>query len=294
MSIGVIGRTPPPIGGVSVFFSRRINQLIESGVSVEVFDLGSRFVSIRLFLSRSKKFEVNSLNLGLVFLLFICGKLSKSVFIDHNASRHFSGFKKSILLFFLKRSAGVEIVNSDLSEFYPNGISLTLLHPFIPPTLSAKESVLSTYDDKTLLFIKRDNLVVNSAWKYIKYNNTDLYGIETSILLLETFKKLNLLLAIADWDELSMPPRVVQKINKYKDEDRLHLFTGQKELWPVFLEQPTFLRLTPTDGDSVSVREALYFGANVIASNTIKRPSGCHIYEYGKMDSLIAVMDKYS
>jgi hypothetical protein len=68
--------------------------------------------------------------------------------------------------------------------------------------------------------------------------------------------------------------------------------TGQKQLWPVFKYKPLFLRLTPTDGDSVSVREAIYFNCNVVASDVIQRPKECDIYNYGNFESLVNIIRK--
>ena len=48
--------------------------------------------------------------------------------------------------------------------------------------------------------------------------------------------------------------------------------TGQKELWPLFKKINLFIRPTFTDGDAVSIREALSFNCSVIASDVVQRP----------------------
>jgi glycosyltransferase involved in cell wall biosynthesis len=40
-----------------------------------------------------------------------------------------------------------------------------------------------------------------------------------------------------------------------------------------------FIRATTTDGDSLSVQEAMYLGKDVIASDVIDRPKGCILFK---------------
>lgn len=43
-----------------------------------------------------------------------------------------------------------------------------------------------------------------------------------------------------------------------------------------------YIRFTATDGDSLAVREALYFNKKVIASNIVDRPEGVELVEFDK------------
>jgi hypothetical protein len=54
----------------------------------------------------------------------------------------------------------------------------------------------------------------------------------------------------------------------------------------VFRKTDVFLRPTATDGDSVSVRECLFYGATVLASDAVPRPDGCVTYPFGDHKSL--------
>ena len=42
-------------------------------------------------------------------------------------------------------------------------------------------------------------------------------------------------------------------------EENFYFLTGQKELWPIFKKASLMIRPTNTDGDALSIREALYF-----------------------------------
>ena len=53
-----------------------------------------------------------------------------------------------------------------------------------------------------------------------------------------------------------------------------------------------FIRATTTDGDSVSLREALYFGAPILASDVVPRPDGVMLFNLEK-DDLSQKVDEY-
>ena len=66
----LVGKTPPPFGGVTVYVKRRFNQLVKSGADVEFVSLNS-FKSLLLIPFRKFSIiEVNSVNLFVV--LFLC------------------------------------------------------------------------------------------------------------------------------------------------------------------------------------------------------------------------------
>ncbi len=65
---------------------------------------------------------------------------------------------------------------------------------------------------------------------------------------------------------------------------------GQYQFWPVYKRVHAFLRLTSTDGDSISIREAIHFGCPVLASDVVPRPDGVKLYGYGNQDELNALL----
>jgi glycosyltransferase involved in cell wall biosynthesis len=48
------------------------------------------------------------------------------------------------------------------------------------------------------------------------------------------------------------------------------------------------LRTTLFDGDAISVREAIYLGTSVIATDNGMRPNGVHLIPMGSKDALVA------
>jgi glycosyltransferase involved in cell wall biosynthesis len=63
---------------------------------------------------------------------------------------------------------------------------------------------------------------------------------------------------------------------------------GVPVLYPLLRRSHLFLRPTNTDGDAVSVREALYFGVPVVASDATVRPPGTVLFRNRDADDLTA------
>jgi hypothetical protein len=61
----------------------------------------------------------------------------------------------------------------------------------------------------------------------------------------------------------------------------------------VLKEADCFIRFTTTDGDSLSVKEALFWGKDVIASNVVSRPNGVILVDLNR-DSLKHQVSNYT
>ena len=54
------------------------------------------------------------------------------------------------------------------------------------------------------------------------------------------------------------------------------------------------IRATATDGDALSVREGLYLGCPVIATDRVDRPEGVILYHYNDRESLTRALSEIS
>ncbi len=64
------------------------------------------------------------------------------------------------------------------------------------------------------------------------------------------------------------------------------IYEDLPEAWPVFLSSQLFLRPTNTDGAAVSVKEALWAGIPVIASDCTVRPAEVKLFKNRSEDDL--------
>jgi glycogen synthase len=81
-----------------------------------------------------------------------------------------------------------------------------------------------------------------------------------------------------------------KQINELKSDDQSIMFTGPlpHELAQAAIKRLTvFIRPTYTDGDSISVREALALKVPVVASDTDYRPEGVTIFKKGDLGDLL-------
>lgn len=62
----------------------------------------------------------------------------------------------------------------------------------------------------------------------------------------------------------------------------------------VFDYADCFIRYTSTDGDSLSIHEALDFGLSVVATDVVDRPHGVYTVKRNDMDELFIVLKNLS
>lgn len=293
-SIFLLGTLPPPMGGVSVFCLRRMNQLSQTGTECILFDTKSIFSLIRLWFfsliyrlqKKSFEIEINTSNPLAIFLMKSLGLLAHSNFIDHNSSRRFNGtFREAQLRSIARLCRKVSVVNIDLLENYRRaGVSsfnsFSTFSPYIRPTDAEIEQAYKDHRNslETLISKTGRNIVLSSAWKPIVHDDgEDLYGIINTLEiyseLLPQHPDIQFVFLIGETDTSPLctsATTIARQLSKRFGN--FHFLSGGIPQWPLLRNTIALLRLTRTDGDSVSIREALDFGAEVIATDVCSRP----------------------
>ena len=294
-SIFLLGSTPPPMGGVSIYCARRMAQLRDNGIPCLKFDTKNGMAILSLFFYyliyriRNKKFliEINTSNPMAIFAIDAFGMLRFSEFIDHNSSRRFVGdFGRSQLRKIAKKCSSIKIVNPELLEYYKNaGVidfqNFTVFSPYIRPTDSEINNALEQHQAKLNPLIggcERD-VVLSSAGKVsLHSDHGDLYGVMLTLSIyasmIPAYPKFKFVFMIGEVDNSDLCAQAIEFSNNLSSRyNNFYLITGGVPQWPILKTTKVFLRLTRTDGDSVSVREALDFGCKVIATDVSPRPS---------------------
>lgn len=297
--IVVVGRFPPPLGGVSVFVKRKYQSLVGDGA--QCVDLKKAFWWAKIFVLGRQKGCVFYLNTGNILFLTACfflGVLGKSYIYDHNASRGVWGrrFGERVYCALVRRSMGVRVVHEHLIRSYANrGLAdkVEVETPFIAPIESELAGIIKTYPKDVLRFLDESAYfkLAMSASKYaVDAAGRDVYGFDALAVLLERLEARGLrykfLLNVADFDASKFPKELFRRLERLSETGSLTFMIGQYEFWPVLKNIDCFLRLTTTDGDSVSVREALYFKCAVVASDVVPRPDGVALYSFGSDEEL--------
>lgn len=304
MKILIIGSAPPPLGGVTVFIKRLKHKLIKENNLVDIFDYSREFILLRylklflLFFQKYDRIELNILTLPIAIIFLIFNLPQKTNYIVHSNRNvdNWSRLKRLIFKTFLIRCGNVILVGPHLLEpFIKVNIKLDknikIQNAYLPPNLEEEKEILSSYPKELNVFIEEHKpLLMANAFKIVFYNNEDLYGLDLCVQLIKSLKKefsdIGLVFALPEIGDSDYFNQIKELINKGNLNKNIFFMTGQKEMWPLFNKVDIFLRPTNTDGDSVSVREALYLNCKVIASDVCDRPKNTILFKNRNIDDL--------
>ncbi len=301
----LISPLPPLIGGVSVSTQRLYENLCRDGYQVNRYNLKFsnpqfnnaigivlRFFCIPFYILFHRKFDIIHCHVPGIFrklYIALCKPLfkrSKLVFTIHGDIT--SLIPNKYLPFILRRADKVICVQPGDSLKLPTEyrIKSVDIPAFIMPTHISDEGIptyiLDFVKDKAAPTLIMNGSIILSTDYY------DLYGFEEALNLFQKFKadkKTVKLLMIVNGnlnEEQSL--FVKHLIDETKDSSNVLIVQNEHfELTPLFKYCDVCLRPTKTDGDSLTIREALAMHCRVVASDVSQRPPGTLIYHLGNM-----------
>lgn len=285
------------IGGVSVHIKRLSELLVEQysfsfidespliGTNREVYNLReiNIFEYIRL-VNNTHIIHVHSGIWWLRCLHILVGFLfrKKTIVTIHSLSNLTTGFSVIITRFFLLFASKIIVVNEDISRKIKNKKCI-VVHAFIPPNIENEKNL-----PKEVLDILEQNrhkkIIVNNAFKLVFYNNEDLYGLDLIIDVARAVK-----MEKKNYKIIFVVTSKEEKLNLYEHYSRIITEEGLNEIislipYPLsfvrlMIESDLVIRSTNTDGDALTVREAIYLNRPVIASDVISRPKGTILFQ---------------
>ena len=305
-----VGPLPPPIGGVSIHLSRITNSLEQNGFDVSVFNTSKNYLIsyiklllllLKILLNNYDIVHIHSTRKNIIKTVLFAKniKIFKLYFTDHNP-RLFSTSKHNkefYLKFFTKIDLLIAVSNEVINNYIKEGLTLPdkylIQNAFFPPDLKKEKCIYNNYDKIIKQFIKNSSpLLVASAYKLSFINNTDLYGLDLCIELTKNllikykYTNVGFIFALPDTSE---NPNKLKKYYKHIQEsisNHFIIITQPIELWPLIKRATIFIRPTITDGDSLSIREALMFGKPVIASDSCARPESVILFKNRDVEDL--------
>ena len=308
-NIVLIGPFPPPIGGVSVHLQRLIH-LLDNKVSFAFIDESRRkkkdIYNLRSFnllgyFKIVKKADVVHIHSGPFVLRFfhivICRLLLKKYTV---VTIHFDpgfgslmGITKLLLSFcnhsILVSENGYERMKTTSACKYH------MIPAFLPPDINRELELPK--DVLSWLCQKRQEgkiICISNAQSIRFYNNQDLYGLDICI---EAFKLLDndfcLVYVISDsGPNSSIIQEYKKRIENYGLSDKILIWENALSFIRLICEAKIVLRTTNTDGDSLTIREALYFNKIVVASDVVNRPDGVLIFKNRNVEDLALAIKK--
>ena len=208
-----------------------------------------------------------------------------------------SKVKKFFYKSFLKNINILVVVGSHILEDYqkrnikiPNEI---IIEPaFLPPPEGEENKILETYPKGLFNFIdEHSHVVTANAFQISFHQGIDLYGLDMCIELTAKLKKdypnIGFIFALANEKaNENYLNKMKIKIKELEIDQNFYFLTGQKELWPLFKKSDLMIRPTTTDGDALSIREAMYLGCSSIASDVSNRPKGTIVFKSRDLEDL--------
>ena len=288
-----LGALPPPKGGVSIYCMRRLDELNGKCVPHIFFDSSRKLPFVKLVFSclimifnkRNFEVEFNVSNPLSIFIFYILGLSKYTVFIDHNGSRRIIGsrFSKWVFNRFSIALKEIKVVNATLKNNYPNcrQKDIKVFSPFIKPTQRELDESAKTFPKDFTHLLRGDNpnIVLVTAWKPVNtQEEPDLYGLFDTLSIFKSVIKdypdNNFVFMLGSLEDNDFCKSLLNEVDDLSNFDNFYFITGGVSQLPLMPYTKALIRLSKTDGDSISIREALFFGVRVIASDVITRPEG--------------------
>ena len=293
-----IGPLPPPLGGISVYLYR-LKHLKPNDRYINSNTLG-KIGFLRLLCQKKEELVLHGYNMKKLTALYFA---SLFLGLKYTVVLHGEGVfqRKNVISWYLlrkslQRAQSIQFVNQKLKErmgeMFPELLSCSCVQsPFLPPPLEDEPAILGTYPKELHHFITNSSpLLVANAFKIVFWNDgTELYGLDMCVELVHRLKsqypQIGLVFALAD--DSSEPDyfaKIKERILTDKLNEHIYFMTGQRELWPLFRKADLMVRPTCTDGDALSIREALYFHVPALASDVVPRPDGTIVFNNRDMN----------
>ena len=186
-------------------------------------------------------------------------------------------------------------IKEDLVFFGVNENKIEVIPEYIKP-FETKED-FESIPQNVWEFINNSNFLIAANGWIRFYNDEDLYGMDMLIDLVYELSKRNIQVSlmfallgaeIQSMEEKKYYCKLKNKIKELGIENNIFIFESKnKEFYPILQKSQLFIRPTNTDGNSVSVMEAMDLEIPCITSNACPRPEGVVIFKTRDMDDLI-------
>lgn len=236
-----------------------------------------------------------------IYFIFLSTIFQKNFVVTLHSYR-IKGYKKKVTEVLLRNAKLIIAVSEEIRESLSSRLLSNVLvkEAFLPPHIFSEPSLSKDLLDFIESFSKDITLVCANAFRLTKMGDYELYGLDQCIEVAEKSKK------------EAFRIHIVFIIGTVKDEDLEYYNSFLKiiknkeleELITVIPKSVSFIRLiqhcdivlrpTLTDGDALTVREALFFKKPIIASDVVNRPLGTYLYKTGDSESLFEKIKKVS
>jgi glycosyltransferase involved in cell wall biosynthesis len=306
--IALIGPYPPPYGGISVHIQRMAAHLEAEDIEYVIHDDSGtekneknvicindlkRWLPKYFFFAKEDiiHYHTPSWILRIIFgLMSFLGK--KTIISIHGESLNDSlkdggWFRKKAIIFALKHTSFIIADNQNIKKLVLSvGVSpskVEVIPAFIPPMV--KEEDFEKVPGCVREFIDSHKPIISgNAFQISFYKGMDLYGLDLCIELISNLQKyypnIGLVFCLPNIGDYEYFKKLQQQIKQKKIENNILFITEPlPEVYPIWIKSDIFVRPTCTDGDALSIREAMYFKVPVVTSDAVPRPESILLFK---------------
>ncbi len=278
----IIGARPATagIGGVTIHISRLLDYLDQEKFEYKFIDYKNEsLIKIVNVIRHSKNVHLHINRPIAVFLFTFISKIfCTKIILTKHGNFGSSNYINNLLvrLSVIISDIPIAINEGSYKRMKRYNKNCHLMPAFIPPIIE------ETLDQRVLELIvkaKETHSVICSTNSYnVSYdkNGNDIYGIDFLIKTFSNFK--NHILIISDPKGNNMR-RFSNIPNNVWFIDFPHSY------FELLKHVDIFIRNTSTDGDSLSVKEALYLNIKTLCSDCVDRPDGVRLFKYSDIDT---------
>jgi glycosyltransferase involved in cell wall biosynthesis len=296
LHIDLLGPLPPPYGGVSVHVERLVGRLRSAGHDARPIAPQGRneklWTAYRRIARESNGDVLHAHVAGLAHLVAL-GALAatgrRAVLTVHGQSledelHRVGPFGRQALRLALGRLAGLIAVNDRIADVAvrEGGMAperVARIPAFLPPD---REALRAAAPDAAVCRFLADHepVVAANAFNLALHEGVPLYGADLLPAIVAALRRRHpragalLYLATCEGDDAGRLAAVGAAAEAAGVARDLLVVTGSQPFGPALARADVLLRPTTTDGDAVSVREALWLGVPVVASDCVARPAG--------------------
>lgn len=305
----LIGSLPPPLGGVTVHITRLTEALRKLGYLVSLLNESRnlrddvpnvRTSSLRDYfalLRRADIVHIHSSNPGVRLYHAVAARLAgKQVVITlHSAKSNVIGR----LLYRMACAVAHRAIPVSKEIRESLGLKVEPIPAFLPPSRSEEVVPPELADWMEMQRREGRRVAVSNASNMRLFAGQDLYGLD---MLVECFarpdvaRKYALLLVVASVRIGADSFKALQQdIERRGLGAQIKLVNVDAPFAGIIANADAVVRATNTDGDALTVREGLWYGKRVLASDCVMRPEGTELFKTRDVDDLaIKLLDDVS
>ncbi len=302
----LIGPMPPPRGGVSTHLFRLLERSgAAEDINLSVFDI-RRMRLHKLDMSTRNPFRIlrelihaHIIHLHIsrklkLFLAIMVKSTGKKLVYTHHNSRDLTD---SLTLRTMDKADKIILVLPLMDELPEKLREKCLVIPAYLPGISngvLPSELTEAFSSGTVIF----SLCYQKKESPLLIDGKDLYGFDLIFDALEILAGENTLpeivLFLADPAD-AMKTYFRRQINDLNAKPGLKIVYWNKELdfYAALKHCSVLIRASRSDGDAISIREALNSGISVIASDCVERPEGVMLFATGNAASLAEAMRNF-